>query len=85
MYNIETVQPQTAPMPYTTKADGDWEQASTPGSNGDVWDLSTNPVTSPWSIIKVSHNMVAKNDINSHALIIDADKSITVTGDSASF
>ncbi len=82
LYNIETVQPQTAPMPYTTKADGDWDQMNT-WANGDVWDLSTKPEANPWSIIKVSHNMVAKNDINSHALIIDADKSITMADDKA--
>ncbi len=82
LHNIRTMQAQTAPMPYATKADGDWDQMNT-WANGDVWDISTNAITNPWSIIKVSHNMIAKNDINSHALIIDADKSITMADDKA--
>jgi len=80
LHNIRTMQAQTAPMPYTTKADGDWELANK-WTNGDVWNMAAKPETNPWSIIKVSHNMVAKNDINSHAIIIDANKSITVADD----
>ena len=29
LHNIRTMQAQTAPMPYVTKADGDWNQMST--------------------------------------------------------
>ncbi|NND09729.1 MAG: T9SS type A sorting domain-containing protein [Flavobacteriaceae bacterium] len=82
LYNITSVQAQTAPMPYMTKADGNWNQMNT-WMNGDVWDIAADPITKPWSIIKVSHNMTANNDIHSHALIIDANKSITMTGDNA--
>ena len=42
LHNIRTMQAQTAPMPYSTKADGDWEQANT-WAHGDVWDITTNP------------------------------------------
>ncbi|NJX17433.1 hypothetical protein, partial [Tamlana crocina] len=38
LHNITTVQPQTAPMPYKTVADGCWCTEST-WLHGDVWDI----------------------------------------------
>ncbi len=67
-------------MPYQTTADGN---LSTTGTwlSGDVWDITDNPETNPWSIIKVSHNVTTANNIYSKGLIIDSGKTLTVTGD----
>ncbi|MEN3324481.1 choice-of-anchor D domain-containing protein [Mariniflexile soesokkakense] len=74
--NILSNEPQTAPLPYTTKANGAWTDntASTPWTNGNsVWDVpnsigidGTTPVD--WNIVRTSHN------------ITSGDKNITVLG-----
>jgi len=38
LHNITTIQPQTAPMPFVTKQDGNWHDKST-WLHGDVWAL----------------------------------------------
>lgn len=78
--NITSVQPQTAPMPYQTTADGNLSASNT-WLSGDVWDITDNLNTNPWSIIKVSHNVSTNNNIYSKGLIIDSGKTLTITGD----
>ncbi|RLD26423.1 MAG: hypothetical protein DRI75_11750, partial [Bacteroidetes bacterium] len=63
--NITTFQAETAPMPYTTKANGAWNDssASTPWTYGDtVWKspncLSIDGSTIiDWNIVKTNHNV----------------------------
>ena len=74
--NINRQQPETAPLPYTTKNNGDWTNrtASTPWTYGDsVWDypnsFGINGTTKiDWNIVQTSHN------------ISSGDKNITVLG-----
>ncbi|GAB1308224.1 hypothetical protein KH5_09070 [Urechidicola sp. KH5] len=69
--NTTTLMPQTAPIPYTTIRDGNWEDtsATTPWTYGDtVWDapnsLSIDGVTKiDWNIVSSSHNVVANTDV----------------------
>lgn len=64
VHNITTWQEETAPMPYETKQDGNWEDAST-WLHGDVWDTASgikfpNLGTSDnmnCAIVKIKHNI----------------------------
>ncbi|MBT8303299.1 MAG: hypothetical protein KJP09_02430 [Bacteroidia bacterium] len=80
LYNIATVQPQTAPMPYETQADGSWTTLAT-WLNGDVQDITDLANLKDWSIVRVAHDL---NTVNSHTqlgMIIDDTKTLSVIGD----
>lgn len=70
--NTTTLMPQTAPIPYTTIRDGDWQDttATTPWTYGDsVWDapnsVGIDGVTKiDWNIVSSSHNVTANTDVN---------------------
>lgn len=73
--NINTQQDETAPLPYTTKNNGEWSDktSSTPWTYGDsVWDfpnsIGYNNTNIDWNIVQTSHN------------ITSGDKDITVLG-----
>ncbi|WP_299125797.1 LamG-like jellyroll fold domain-containing protein [uncultured Winogradskyella sp.] len=91
--NLTTVARETAPLPYTSKQDGDWNINSTwtngtfqytPGSRSIV-----NPdVTIDWNIVKTAHNLTLNNSslptVNNNnrtilGLFVEA-KILTVTG-----
>jgi hypothetical protein len=63
--NILTSQPQTAPLPYTTKANGSWNDVSgtTPWTYGDsVWDAPNSvgidgSTIIDWNIVQTSHDV----------------------------
>ncbi|XCF06244.1 LamG-like jellyroll fold domain-containing protein [Tamlana crocina] len=80
LHNITTVQPQTAPMPYKTVADGCWCTEST-WLHGDVWDIENASDNKDWSIIQISNNVSTTNSHNHLGLIIDSNKTLTVNGD----
>ena len=90
LYNITTFQPQTAPMPYETVADGDWLDEST-WLHGGVWDIDgleayfgdsdQNP--EPWSIVKIHHNVSTNSNRRNLGLFIDDSKTLTVNGDNS--
>lgn len=78
--NTTTAQLQNAPLPYTTKSDGDWRDASetTPWLFGNsAWNapniIGVDGVTSiDWNIVKISNNISSGNqDITVLALILD--------------
>lgn len=77
LYNLKTIQEQTAPMPYVSAKDGDWTNTST-WLYGDVWDMET---IKRWSIIKIASNVTVGNSIKTNGLIIDSEKTLTVQGD----
>jgi len=87
--NITTLQEQTAPLPYTTKADGDWDDTSgtTPWTLGDsVWDQPNavgvdGSTKIDWNIVQISHNVTsADSDITVLGLISDTTgKKLTIT------
>ncbi len=80
LYNITTVMPQTAPMPYKTGADGSWTSQST-WEHGAVWDIENAFDNIDWRIIKIEDNITTSNSHKTLGLIIDADKTLTVNGD----
>ncbi|MEQ3664922.1 MULTISPECIES: LamG-like jellyroll fold domain-containing protein [unclassified Olleya] len=65
--NLNTVDFQTAPLPYTTSASGDWENNST-WTNGNTFYIpgSTSivdaDVTVDWNIVEISHNVTLDNN-----------------------
>ncbi|MCF7559756.1 hypothetical protein L3X39_03835 [Sabulilitoribacter multivorans] len=82
LYNITTVQEQTAPMPYLTGANGCWCAEGT-WLHGDVWDIENTANNKDWSIIRVSHNISTTNSHTNLGLIIDADRTFEVSGDNS--
>ena len=74
------VQEQTAPLPYLTTADGVWGTEST-WLHGDVWDIENMSSNKDWSIVKISNDITASQTIKTSALIIDANKNLTIEGD----
>lgn len=78
--NILTVQPQTAPMPYETVADGPWTTEGT-WLHGDVWDINDVANNKDWSIVSIKNNVSTSDSHSQFGLMIDAGSSLTVTGD----
>ncbi|SNR72579.1 LamG-like jellyroll fold domain-containing protein, partial [Lutibacter flavus] len=82
--NMTTGQEQTAPIPYTTRANQDWDTDNT-WTNFNVWDIPNssgiNNTPIDWNIVKVSHNINSIiNDITLLGLIVDSGKELTITG-----
>ncbi|WP_100611147.1 LamG-like jellyroll fold domain-containing protein [Confluentibacter lentus] len=80
LYNLKTIQEQTAPMPYVSANDGDWTNAST-WLHGDVWDIERITNNKDWSIIKIASNVTVEGSFKTSGLIIDSEKTLTVKGD----
>ncbi|NRR92057.1 T9SS type A sorting domain-containing protein [Winogradskyella undariae] len=82
MYNINEVQLQTAPLPYVTKADGDWTDANT-WLHGDVWDITTKAGNEDdATILEVKHNLNVSTSQGMIGLIVDEDKKFSIKEDS---
>ena len=89
LFNITTILPQTAPMPFETQADGDWSAEST-WLNGNVWDIEnlpsfdlTDQSHEPWSIVQIHNNITTASSHSSLGLFIDTDKTLSVSGDNS--
>jgi uncharacterized repeat protein (TIGR01451 family) len=80
LHNITTVQPQTAPMPYETGADGTWNNEST-WLHGDVWDIENINTNKDWSIVKINSNISTNSSHELLGLIVESGKSLTVLAD----
>ncbi|MDO7171062.1 LamG-like jellyroll fold domain-containing protein [Mariniflexile sp. AS56] len=79
LHNITTVLEQTAPMPYTTKADGPMDVANT-WVHGGKWNLEALSNTGS-AIIKVNNNVTTNSTLKTLGLVIAPSKKITVQGD----
>ena len=92
LMNITTPQDDSAPLPYTTKANGNWydTSASTPWTYGNtVWDypnaLGVNGSRIDWNIVKTSHNVESDltsanpRNITLLGLIVDTSSDLTIT------
>jgi hypothetical protein len=81
LYNIETIQETTAPLPYVANASGAWSTEGT-WEHGDVWDIENLP-NKDWSIVQLT-NGASLTSANSHVnlgLIIDSGCSLTINND----
>ncbi|MBT8303610.1 MAG: LamG domain-containing protein, partial [Bacteroidia bacterium] len=82
LYNITTVQRQTAPMPYETVADGPWTTEAT-WLHGDVWDIEDVANNKDWSIAHIKHDVTTNASHGNLGLFIDTGKTLSVSGDNA--
>jgi hypothetical protein len=80
LYNMNSLLPQTAPMPYETASNGDWTQEAT-WLHGDVWDIEDIPNNKDWSIVHIRDNVTTSNSHTQLGMFIDSGKTLTVTGD----
>lgn len=80
LYNLKTIQEQTAPMPYVTVNDGDWSSESI-WLHGNVWDIKNIIKNKDWSIVKIASNVTVNDTFKTNGLIIEADKTLTIEGD----
>ncbi|NCP06189.1 MAG: T9SS type A sorting domain-containing protein [Flavobacteriales bacterium] len=80
LHNINTVQEQTAPMPYVSAANGAWTSAST-WLHGNVWDIENTTSNKDWSIVKISNDVTACHTLKTSGLIVDSGKSLAVDSD----
>lgn len=77
MYNFKNIYLQTAPLPYETKADGDWSNA-TSWLHGAIWDIASEATNKDWTIVKVKNNLTTSNSHNTLGLIIEKDKKLSI-------
>ncbi len=81
LFNITTILPQSAPMPYETVADGPWTAQAT-WLHGNVWDIEDIPNNKDWSIVHI-HDSITTTASHKHlGLLVDAGKTLVV-GDTA--
>ena len=80
--NITTPQTESAPIPFTTQQNGDWDNNNT-WSQPSVWYIpnSTQHGTQiDWNIVRTSHNITSDTrDITLLGLLVDANE-LTITG-----
>ncbi|SDB24873.1 SprB repeat-containing protein [Flavobacteriaceae bacterium MAR_2010_188] len=84
LYNITTWQDETAPLPYLTKRNGNWNitNSTTPWLYGDgVWSypnsIGINNTPIDWNIVKSSHDVrVNSQDVVLLGLLVDSNKII---------
>ena len=80
LHNIETIQDQTAPIPYVTKAggDGNWSNNNN-WLHGTVWDITgAHP---DCAIVKIEDDLKTNVAHNTIGLIIDSGAKLEVNGD----
>ncbi len=79
MYNIKSILPQSAPLPYVTSQDGRLDVASTYVYDT-VWDPADLENTTA-GIVHVKHDVTQRRDYQMIGLQIDTDKTVTVEAD----
>ncbi len=77
MYNFKNIYPQTAPLPFETRADGDWSNVTT-WLHGDVWDIASEATNKHWAIVHVKNNLTTSNNHTLTGLIVDKDKKLSI-------
>ncbi|MDO6758919.1 LamG-like jellyroll fold domain-containing protein [Tamlana sp. 2_MG-2023] len=81
MYNFKNIYNQKAPLPYVTKADGDWTNTST-WLYGDEWDIHGKMNDSlDASIVHIQHDVIMDGTYETQGtagIIVDAGKTLEV-------
>jgi len=77
MYNFKNIYAQTAPMPYETKADGDWSNAAS-WLHGIVWDIDAEATNKDWAIVQVKNKLTTSKSHTLLGLIVDKDKKLAI-------
>ncbi|MDO9276264.1 MAG: LamG-like jellyroll fold domain-containing protein [Lutibacter sp.] len=79
MYNFKNIYPQTAPLPFETKADGDWSNVAS-WLHGDVWDIASEATNKDWSMVHVKNDLTTSNRHSTVGLIVDSGKKLSIKG-----
>ncbi|AUP78016.1 LamG-like jellyroll fold domain-containing protein [Flavivirga eckloniae] len=86
LYNIPTssFESQTAPLPFVSDADTDWDVATTWLNNGVQYIPNTtiNGTAVDWNIVEINHNISVDRDLSVLALISNNNE-LTVNGDTS--
>ncbi|HCE54060.1 MAG TPA: hypothetical protein DER05_03260 [Lutibacter sp.] len=77
MYNFKNIYPQTAPLPYETKSDGDWSNVAV-WLHGSVWDIASEATNKDWSIVHIKNNVTTSNRHINAGLIVDKNKKLSI-------
>lgn len=77
IYNVKQIRRQTAPVPFVTATDGNWNNPAT-WLHDDVWDISNEANNSPWSIVHIAHNVTAQTSHGLIGLLVDSGQQLTV-------
>jgi len=77
MYNFKNMYPQTAPLPYETKANGDWSNTAT-WLHGAVWNIASEATNKDWAIVHIKNNVTTSNRHSTAGLIIDSAKKLSI-------
>jgi len=80
LYNITSVQEQTAPMPYQSDANGNWTDKST-WLHGDVWDIDNINNNKDWSIVRINSDVTSTDSHTQLGMIIEDGEKLTILGD----
>jgi len=65
----------TAPLPFTTVANGNWEQDT-------IWDVGQNVPVHPWSRVNIRHHVTLNSNMQLIEINIDTTGVMTIsTGD----
>lgn len=86
LINIYTAQHETAPLPYTSGIDGNWEDENTTWTHHDVWDVpnsfGVNGSTKiDWNIVKTSHDISSNGNKTVLGLLV-TNNTLSASGDS---
>ena len=78
--NTSSIQLQTAPLPYTSTANGDWETATTWFNNSVQYTPNSSLYGSPvnWNIVKLNHTISSNTGHTVMGLIINSPSILTV-------
>ncbi|MDP5099749.1 MAG: LamG domain-containing protein, partial [Nonlabens sp.] len=76
MFNIKSILPQSAPLPYVTGANGNLASTSTLART-DVWNAA-DLFDSPHAILRVSHDITVNNSLGLTGLFVDLSRTMTV-------
>ncbi len=73
-----TIQSQTAPMPYQTSNAGAWTVEAT-WLHGNIWDIEDLP-NKDWAIVEIHDNVTTNTDHKHLGLFVDSGSTLTVNG-----
>ncbi|WP_452219508.1 LamG-like jellyroll fold domain-containing protein [Lacinutrix salivirga] len=79
LFNITTLQEQTAPMPYETSNNGAWTNQNT-WLHGNVWDIEDVANNKDWAIVKINDNITTNASHTHLGLIVEPNKRLRVNG-----
>ncbi|WP_435579207.1 LamG-like jellyroll fold domain-containing protein [Gilvibacter sp.] len=83
--NLDTVDFQTAPLPYETTADGDWTDASSWINNSVQYLPQSSSIVDgsliEWNVVDINHNITSSSNTTVLAAMVDSSASLDMDND----